>query len=93
MNTKELKIFKKQCLDTIANAKSKRRSVVKSICPNCYNTIESIVAPQGTWNNKHYDLITKGCYECASPHFLKMNENITESFGFESPHIKHIYRQ
>lgn len=93
MNKQELKEYKTDCLSSIEKARVKGRKIAESFCPDCYATIENIVSPKGTWNNKTYDFITKGCYECGQAHFLKIAEAYTESFKIENKNLVHQLNQ
>ena len=87
---KELKI---KCELSIASAKAKGRTIIKSICPNCYETLESILSPKATWSAEKSDIITKACFECGQPHILKMNSKTAKSHNFYTEKIIHIYKQ
>lgn len=93
MNKTELKKYKNDCNDAVERARDKGRTIVKSICPNCFETLETIVAHKSTWNNRNYDLITKACYDCGNAHFLKIYEKKTEAFEIDNDKVIHVFKQ
>lgn len=93
MNTQELKDYKKKCLAFIERAKDNDRTIVKTLCPECLQENENVLAHKGTWNGNKSDFVTKGCYECGKAYFAKMNETQTVSFKIEPQNIKHVYEQ
>ena len=93
MTIQELNEYRTHCLSSIEKAKAKGRQIAESFCPECYAIIENIVAPRSTWNNKKFDLITKGCYQCGNAHFLKIAEAYTESFKMDNEELSHLTKR
>lgn len=93
MNKKQLAQYKKDCLQYIERARKFGKPVLKMICPECFKEVESALSPKGTWNNKAYDICTKGCQECGHAFFVKMDEEKAVSFRIDTPHITICHKQ